>query len=789
MISPTAEIRVSTVEQMNEAPPATAAKVSALFATGVGQSDTHAIILSDGTRNPHPSAGMDYNTISARTIAAMMLAPQEVPKAKAHWFMPSTYIACDARNHEAQRERGSYWWFCVDIDKNNLSLLEVQTAMDAVAPEASRLIYSTRSSTPADRRWRALLPLSRPLPGSDYTDMALAFFALLDEASKGVCVPDRKLALTGQLVYLPNRGEHYEHEVLRAKTLNLLPDHPVTLRCQSEREAAEAARREAAAQRAKKAAGRPKVAEGATLIDRFNAANRIGDLLDRYGYMRLGQTDRWQSPHQTSGSFATRDFGDHWVSLSGSDADLGLGSASARGDRFGDAFDLYVAYEHGGDPDAAIQAFADECDQHDVSAMFAVMAAGQRGPSLQAESHPSQVRPENSSMDIGAVTPGELGAAAPISDDTDLRLPTPFQWIEPALIPPRPWLYGRHLLRQQVSVTVAPGGLGKSSNSIVEALAMASGRPITGEWVKGPLRVWVYNLEDPSDELQRRVTAAMIHHRITPEAVGGRLFIDSGRDRPLCAAKQISSGTVINVPELDAMSAMIKARNIDALIIDPFVSSHQVNENDNGAIDLVAKQYWAVLAQRCNCAIELVHHTRKLGGEEGSSESARGASALLGAARSGRVLNSMSTQDRERAGISATDTSVYFALVRDKANLAPPGKREWRRVVSVDLGNGDSVGVVEKWDWPDDFAGIALQDLQEVQRAIDAAPHPLRYSDQAAPWAGDVVAEALGLDVDSDRKRIKRMIETWLKSGALLKQNVEDGSRQTRPCIQVGDRA
>jgi hypothetical protein len=35
------------------------------------------------------------------------------------------------------------------------------------------------------------------------------------------------------------------------------------------------------------------------------------------------------------------------------------------------------------------------------------------------------------------------------------RLPTEFVWRDPSTIPPRPWLYGRHLIRKQVSVTVS----------------------------------------------------------------------------------------------------------------------------------------------------------------------------------------------------------------------------------------------------------------------------------------------------------------------------------------------
>jgi hypothetical protein len=364
-------------------------------------------------------------------------------------------------------------------------------------------------------------------------------------------------------------------------------------------------------------------------------------------------------------------------------------------------------------------------------------------------------------------------------------LPTPFSWVDPALIPPRPWLYGRHYLRKQVSVTVAPGGLGKSSLGIVEAVAMASGRPLLGEWVAGPIAVWVFNLEDPRDELQRRTAAAMLHHGVTPDALGGRLYMDTGRERPLCTAMQSRTGGArIVAPVMEALEAQIRARRVDVLIVDPFVSSHQVSENDNGAVDLVAKA-WARLADRCNCAVELVHHTRKLNGEEGTTESGRGATALLAAARSGRVLNRMTDEMKADAGI-ADDPATYFAVTRDKANLAPAGERLWRRMASVHLANGDNVGVAEAWNWPRTFDGRTSDDLLAVQRAVDGKA--LRYSDKVAQgWAGDAVAEVLGLDPTKDRKRIKRMIDAWIASGALIKIDVEGPQRKPVPVVEVGE--
>ena len=56
----------------------------------------------------------------------------------------------------------------------------------------------------------------------------------------------------------------------------------------------------------------------------------------------------------------------------------------------------------------------------------------------------------------------------------------PFVWRDPATIPRRQWVYGHHLIRRFLSTTVAPGAVGKSSLTMVEAIAMATGRALLG---------------------------------------------------------------------------------------------------------------------------------------------------------------------------------------------------------------------------------------------------------------------------------------------------------------------
>ena len=174
---------------------------------------------------------------------------------------------------------------------------------------------------------------------------------------------------------------------------------------------------------------------------------------------------------------------------------------------------------------------------------------------------------------------------------------TVWRWCEPREIPPRQWLYARHLIRGFVSGTVAPGGVGKSSLVLVEAIAMATGKPLLGKRVAAPLRVWYWNLEDPQEELDRRIAAICLHYGIRPDDLSDRLHINSGRDQPCIVARQVSGGPVILVPVVDSIIAEIQARQIDVLLVDPFVSCHKVGENDNGAQDMIVKEAWGRVAK------------------------------------------------------------------------------------------------------------------------------------------------------------------------------------------------
>ena len=366
-------------------------------------------------------------------------------------------------------------------------------------------------------------------------------------------------------------------------------------------------------------------------------------------------------------------------------------------------------------------------------------------------------------------------------------------------IPPRQWLYGSHYIRKFLSCTVSPGGLGKSQLAIAEALSMATGKDLLRK--QTPLldkyKVWYFNVEDPIEELARRVEATAMHYGIEQADIEDRLLIDSGRDQKLVIARE-NAGQIVKVSAVyDSLLGQINEYGIDCLIVDPFIHTYAgISENDNNAIGEVIDMYKA-LADDGNCSIEMIHHSRKLGGVEATAEDSRGASALVNAARSVRALNRVPKEALERVGVDEDHRRYFYYGAGDKANLAPPPAESntWRRLVSVDLGNatleypdGDQIGVVTGFEPPDAFDGITSWHLKQVQTAIAKGDERVRKSNQSEFFFGYLVAEICGLEMGSkvQRARVQQVIKQWVKNKAITEGETKTSNRKIVAAYEVG---
>lgn len=342
----------------------------------------------------------------------------------------------------------------------------------------------------------------------------------------------------------------------------------------------------------------------------------------------------------------------------------------------------------------------------------------------------------------------------------------PLGLFDPTLIPRREFLYGNHLIRKFCSTTISPGGVGKTQLVMTDAIAMVSGIKLLHDYPHEKVRAWHYNLEDPMDELMRRAVAICQHHRLDIADFADDLFLNSGRDQNLIVLEKGRHGEYAR-PHADELYQAIKENGISSLSIDPFVRTHHADENSNKDIDEVLKIFGQI-ANDTNCAIDLVHHVRKgKTGESGAGniEMARGASSLSGAVRSARTLCVMDETEADALGIEAERRTWYLRVDNAKSNMAPPAdKTDWLERHSVELPNGDHVGVVGTWKPPSLFDNVRLEDIKELMGYVvdNFVPADMKGKDNIF----DITVRLCNVPYGQAQK----MVASWLKSGKLRKQ-------------------
>lgn len=319
-------------------------------------------LLIFGSYDTQKGKETGYQTITLGEI--FHRNPTALIKERAAAIIPSSYTEADAREHKKQKEYGSFVAIVGDIDSGDHSIEEIDRLLMQFFGESASLIYSTSSAAPEKRKWRFIIPLEEPLKFQEWRALMEALYMFME--SNGVTL-DKALLRPGQLCYLPNVApERRERGLPTGKPLfyetYTRDGAGVTAtsgkapewieKCRLEREAADALRASV------KLSVRPSKASN---IEEFNRANLLADVLLSCGYSQSPHNDDdWQSPHQTSGSYATRVYRDEdgterWVSLSESDAKAGLGAEATSGYRYGDSFDLYRHFQHKGDFDAAFR--------------------------------------------------------------------------------------------------------------------------------------------------------------------------------------------------------------------------------------------------------------------------------------------------------------------------------------------------------------------------------------------------------------------------------------------------
>ena len=212
------------------------------------------------------------------------------------------------------------------------------------------------------------------------------------------------------------------------------------------------------------------------------------------------------------------------------------------------------------------------------------------------------------------------------------------------------------------------------------AVAVATGRSILGCHLVVPKQrnVLLLTNEDPESITHQRLGAIYLYHGITKEETRDRLFIRSGYGFPFRIANSKKETKVGMTPEVNDIIQFCIEHEIGLIAIDPYVSLHDVSENDNTSQNKVV-EILKYINVKTNAGLLIATHVPKTkdGSEAhaGDMDAIRGASAIKDGMRAVHTLSAMSKKTMDDNGIEYAIGNSLIRLDDAKQNYGP---KSWK---------------------------------------------------------------------------------------------------------------
>jgi hypothetical protein len=322
--------------------------------------------------------------------------------------------------------------------------------------------------------------------------------------------------------------------------------------------------------------------------------------------------------------------------------------------------------------------------------------------------------------------------------------------------PPRPWAYGNFLMYGAVTGIAAPPGVGKTTFSVQLGIAFSLDMKL-GPWDKVPGgggKVWLYNGEEPQEELDRRFMAASCELGVEDHVAANRFFYNSGLDEPLQFVRvDPQTKEIQRHPDTDKIIEIIKAQGVRLFIVDPLIEFNGATEDGEGL--KAAGSVLREIANACQCAVLFFHHTPKASTSDtaaGDMNAMRGGGPLIGSARFVSTMFAMSLKDADDYDVPKNERHKYVRFDDAKANMTVmSGEPQWWIKLGVCINNEDSIR-------PADSIGI----LRPVQLRSDGGEDTMAQQ----------MARATQKEIALDRVAAE-MIRVCLKNGNTTLERAE----------------
>lgn len=256
----------------------------------------------------------------------------------------------------------------------------------------------------------------------------------------------------------------------------------------------------------------------------------------------------------------------------------------------------------------------------------------------------------------------------------DLLTPvTPGELTSARLTPP---CIVENYLYADVAVLAAPGGTGKTTLMLYEAVHIALGRRLYGLTVQHPGRVVVFTAEDSRELLVARLRHIVSEMQLSDNEIA--TVLDRVRLVDVTQARlkltTASADTVAPSLDVDRIIAGLRPLSPVLVVFDPVVSfGVQVAAPNIGEQGLVEAA--RLIVRGTGAAVRFVHHVGKQNARDKTVDqyTSRGGSALPDGARMVTVLQPQTPEEwRDAAGLSLLDGENGLLLSRPKLSYAPP---------------------------------------------------------------------------------------------------------------------
>jgi hypothetical protein len=248
------------------------------------------------------------------------------------------------------------------------------------------------------------------------------------------------------------------------------------------------------------------------------------------------------------------------------------------------------------------------------------------------------------------------------------------------------------LPRGKVGLLSAAGGVGKSFWMLQASLQVAAcgfcDFDLAGiEFERGDHRigsVLIVSLEDEAEDLARRYQTIKRFWRDDSDRAA---WIDDIAENEFVEMLPLAGKGItlvdnygLSSPYMNSIAAKAQSmHHCRLIVVDTLRRAHDCDENDNGVMSKVLRQF-EILAKSTNCSVLLLHHESKgaIQNSEAGAGAMRGASAIVDNARWVMRMQRMTTFHASQRGITDDDIRKrWIRVTNEKANYGREQDEKW----------------------------------------------------------------------------------------------------------------